>query len=182
MPITPKPKPYTEEKFKQESDLYIKGYLGGFDKGEMTNKLYDVISKIEDSGVMSSDEAKDFIKDRASYLKNFIKENQNPPKTLPELKANGGRIGFLAGGDTAYNKMVTEAYIKAGGLEATGMDIDSFAEEYFKKFNKGGRVNYDEGSMDPDTMALRKKVEELMDDGYEFGEAVKEAVKQLENG
>jgi hypothetical protein len=31
-------------------------------------------------------------------------------------------------------------------------------------------------------MALRKKVEELMDDGYEFGEAVKEAVKQLENG
>jgi hypothetical protein len=29
--------------------------------------------------------------------------------------------------------MVTEAYIKAGGLEATGMDIDKFAEMYFKK-------------------------------------------------
>jgi hypothetical protein len=53
---------------------------------------------------------------------------------------------------------------------------------YSKQFNQGGRVNYNEGSMDPDTLALRKKVEELMDDGYEFGEAVKEAVKQLENG
>ena len=35
---------------------------------------------------------------------------------------------------------------------------------------------------DREVEALRKKVEELMDDGYEFGEAVKEAVKQLENG
>jgi hypothetical protein len=45
--------------------------------------------------------------------------------------------------------MVTEAYIKAGGKDATGMDIDTFAEEYFKKFNQGGRVNYNDGS--PDT-------------------------------
>jgi hypothetical protein len=29
--------------------------------------------------------------------------------------------------------MVTEAYIKAGGFDATGMDIDSFAKEYFPK-------------------------------------------------
>jgi len=28
---------------------------------------------------------------------------------------------------------------------------------------------------------LRKRVEELMDDGYEFGEAVKQASKELEN-
>ena len=38
---------------------------------------------------------------------------------------------FLDGGDTEYNKMVTEAYIKAGGLEGTGMDIDKFAERIF---------------------------------------------------
>jgi len=88
------------------------------------------------------------------------------------------------GGDTSYNKMVTEMYIKAGGKEGTGMDIDSFAEQYFKKFSTGGRVNYDEGgsSLDPDTLALRKRVEELMDDGETFGDAVKKAVKELENG
>ena len=40
----------------------------------------------------------------------------------------------------------------------------------------GGSVNGSEQA------ALRKKVEELMDDGYEFGEAVKEAVRELENG
>ena len=38
--------------------------------------------------------------------------------------------------------MVTEMYIKAGGQKGTGMDIKSFANEYFKKFNKGGRVGY----------------------------------------
>ena len=57
-----------------------------------------------------------------------------------EKYATGGRVNFLDGGDTAYNKMVTEAYIKAGGLEATGMDIDKFAEMYFKKFADGGRA------------------------------------------
>jgi hypothetical protein len=29
--------------------------------------------------------------------------------------------------------MVTEMYIKLGGEEGTGMDIDSFAKEYFPK-------------------------------------------------
>jgi hypothetical protein len=40
------------------------------------------------------------------------------------------------GGDTKYNAMVTEMYIKLGGEEGTGMDIDSFAKEYFKNLIK----------------------------------------------
>jgi len=62
-----------------------------------------------------------------------------------ELKANGGRIGLkdgTLGGNTDFNAMVTEMYIKSGGQKGTGMDIKSFANEYFKKFNKGGRVGY----------------------------------------
>ena len=62
MPTIPKPKPYTEDMFKKDADLYIKGFLGGFPKGEMNQLLKQKISKIEDEGVMSSDEAKDFIK------------------------------------------------------------------------------------------------------------------------
>ena len=87
------------------------------------------------------------------------------------------RTKFLDGGDTAYNKMVTEAYIKAGGQEATGMDIDSFAKEYFKKFADGGRAQFGIGSLDPDA-ELSKRVKELMDDGYEFGQAVKQAMEE----
>jgi hypothetical protein len=182
MSDVPPKKPYTEDIFKKEADLFIKGFLGGFPKNDMNNLLKDRISKIEDAGVMSTEEAIDFIKERADYLKEFIKEN--PGETFPELKADGGRIGFLEGGDTKYNAMVTEMYIKAGGKEGTGMDIDTFAEKYFKKFSTGGRVNYDEGgsSVDPDTLALRKRVEELMDDGETFGDAVRKAVKELENG
>jgi len=97
----------------------------------------------------------------------------------------GGRVNFLKGGDTKYNAMVTGKYIELGGKEGTGMDIDKFADTYFPKEDKvieipqmanGGRMGYSEGSN-----SLRKRVEELMDDGYEFGEAVKQASKELEN-
>ena len=132
MPNVPKPKPYTEEKFKQDADKFIKGYLGGFDKGEMNQFLKNSISKIENAGVMSSDEAKDFIKERAFYLKEFAKENKG--ETLPQMKAGGGR------------------------------------------------VNYNEGSLDPDTMALKEKIEEIMDiEGVDFGAAFKQAMRELKS-
>ena len=57
---------------------------------------------------------------------------------MRENKAAGGRMGFLEGGDTEYNSMVTRMYIEAGGEEGTGMTIDEFADEYFKKFADGG--------------------------------------------
>ena len=178
MPDRPLPKPYTEQAFKEDADRYIKGYLGGFDKGEMNQLLKNSVDKIENAGVMSSDEAKDFIKERASFFKIFTKEN--PGETLPEMKANGGRIGFLKGGDTKYNAMVTKMYIEAGGQEGTGMDIDSFAEKYFPKFATGGRVNYNQGSMEPDTLALKEKIEEIMDiEGVDFGAAFKQAMREL---
>jgi hypothetical protein len=178
MPNVPKQKPYTEEKFKQDADKFIKGYLGGFDKGEMNNFLINSVNKIENAGVMSSDEAKDFIKERASYLKDFIKDN--PGETLPQLKADGGRIGFLKGGDTKYNAMVTKMYIEAGGQKGTGMDIDTFAEKYFPKMAQGGRIGFELGSMDPDTLALKEKIEEIMDiEGVGFGEAFKQAMREL---
>ena len=95
-------------------------------------------------------------------------------------KIENYRTNMLDGGDTEYNAMVTEAYIKAGGFEATGMDIDSFAKEYFKKFADGGRAQFGVGSLDPDA-ELNKRVKELMDDEenpLSFGEAVKQAMKE----
>ena len=132
-----------------------------YDNGELSEKEYmEIIQPLfGDTGIMASDKIKEYKDELNKY-------------------ANGGRIGFLDGGDTAYNAMVTEAYIKAGGKDATGMDIDTFAEEYFKKFNQGGRVNYNEGS--PDTGKIRDKVIEIMDaEGLDFGEAFKLAMKEL---
>jgi hypothetical protein len=135
-----------------------------YDNDEISKKEYMNIVKplFGDAGIMATEKIKEYEDELNKY-------------------AEGGRISFLKGGDTKYNAMVFKMYAEAGGQEGTGMDIDSFAEKYFPKMAQGGRIGFQDG-MDPDTMALRKKVEELMDDGYEFGEAVKEAVKQLENG
>jgi hypothetical protein len=99
-----------------------------YDNGELSKKEYmEIIQPLfGDAGIMASDKIKKYKDELNKY-------------------ANGGRIGFLDGGDTKYNAMVTEMYIKLGGEEGTGMDIDSFAKEYFKKFNQGGRVGYKEG-------------------------------------
>ena len=150
-------------------------------------------------------------------------------------KIDNYRTKFLDGGDTEYNAMVTGKYIELGGKEGTGMDIDTFAKEYFPKFAHGGRaqfgtgthldddgslpikqktktgpikggktpqipteefekykkykknilvkaadggrIQFKSGSQDPDT-GLSERVKELMDDGYEFGQAVKQAMEE----
>ena len=176
MPDIPKPKPkqFTKildmlntkaaaNQFSPKTYVNLVGEFSkkAYDNGELSEKEYMKIIQplFGDTGIMASDKIKEYKDELNKY-------------------ANGGRIGFLDGGDTAYNAMVTEAYIKAGGKDATGMDIDTFAEEYFKKFNQGGRVNYNDGS--PDTGKIRDKVIEIMDaEGLDFGEAFKLAMKEL---
>jgi hypothetical protein len=136
--MTPKPKPKNYSKIldvlntpqaaktfspKTYIDLVGQYSRKAFDNGEISKKEYMSIVKplFGDAGIMASDKIKKYKDELNKY-------------------ANGGRIGFLDGGDTKYNAMVTEMYIKLGGEEGTGMDIDSFAKEYFKKFNQGGRV------------------------------------------
>jgi hypothetical protein len=51
---------------------------------------------------------------------------------------------------------------------------------FYKQFSQGGRVNYNEGSLDPDILALKEKIEEIMDiEGVDFGEAFKQAMREL---
>jgi hypothetical protein len=90
------------------------------------------------------------------------------------------REKFSEGSKPDYWSMVTRKFIEAGGEKKTGMSINEFAQQYFPKMAQGGRIGYNEGS--PDVAELRKRVEELMDDGETFGDAVKKAVKELENG
>jgi|TARA_R100000081_G_C4692167_1_gene103098 hypothetical protein len=39
MTTLPKKKPYTKKKFLEQTELYLKGMKGGFDKVEMHNKI-----------------------------------------------------------------------------------------------------------------------------------------------
>ena len=93
-PLMPEPKPYTSEQFKLKADLYIKGALGGFDKGEMINLLQEQLDKVQASGTMEKEEAIKFIQERTKLLKDFIKEN--PGETLPSLET---REEFQGGTD-----------------------------------------------------------------------------------
>ena len=93
-PLMPEPKPYTSEQFKLKADLYIKGALGGFDKGQMINLLQEQLDKVQASGTMEKEEAIKFIQERTKLLKDFIKEN--PGETLPSLET---REEFQGGTD-----------------------------------------------------------------------------------
>jgi len=85
---------------------------------------------------------------------------------------------FLEDAPSNINRKVGIGFNKDG--EGFGgyakYDIDKEKPEFFlgykKTFADGGSTNGSEAA------ALRKKVEELMDDGYEFGEAVREAMRQ----
>jgi hypothetical protein len=176
--MTPKPKPKNFSKIldmlntsaaaKQFSPKTYVNLVGEFsrkayDNGELSKKEYmDIVQPLfGDAGIMATEKIKQYDQELQKY-------------------ADGGRIGLLKGGDTKYNAMVFKMYAEAGGKEGTGMDIDSFAEKYFPKFATGGRVNYNSGSMEPDTMALKEKIEEIMDiEGVDFGTAFKQAMREL---
>ena len=136
-----------------------------YDNGELSKKEYmNIVQPLfGDTGIMATEKIKKYEDELNKY-------------------SDGGRIGLLKGGDTKYNAMVFKMYTEAGGKEGTGMDIDTFAEKYFPKFATGGRVNYNEGSQDPDTLALKEKIEEIMDiEGVDFGTAFKQAMRELKS-
>jgi len=144
MDLVPPKKPFTADQFKLKTDLYIKGALGGFDRGEMVDLIQKNLNMLKESGAMDYNDALRFIKERTEELKKFIEEN--PGETFPALPGFEDREEFELGGSTDYRVMVTKMYIEAGGKEGTGMDIESFANKYFPQMANGGRIGFGEGS------------------------------------
>jgi len=81
--IIPKEKPYTKEVFQTEVEPFIKGFIGGFPKNEMTAKLQSILDKAVEKGALSVDEGTTYMQDRKQQLLDFVK--QNPGQTLPSL-------------------------------------------------------------------------------------------------
>ena len=113
--------------------------------------------KAYENGELEIDEYLDIVKplfgETGEKVTNKIKEYEDEL----EKYATGGRVNFLDGGDTEYNAMVTAKYIELGGKDGTGMDIDSFAKEYFPKFADGGRIGF-KGGADAATESFSKSV------------------------
>jgi len=93
----PKPKPFTEEQFKLNTDRRIKGALGGFDRGEMFDLIQKDLRKIEESGTMDYNDALKFIKERTQELKQFLENN--PGEEMPTLPGFEDREKFQGGTD-----------------------------------------------------------------------------------
>ena len=93
----PKPKPFTEEQFKLNTDRRIKGALGGFDRGEMVDLIQKDLRKIEESGTMDYNDALKFIKERTQELKQFLENN--PGEEMPTLPGFEDREKFQGGTD-----------------------------------------------------------------------------------
>ena len=81
--IIPKEKPYTKEVFQTEVEPFIKGFIGGFPKNEMTVKLQSILDKAVEKGALSVDEGTTYMQDRKQQLLDFVA--QNPGQTLPSL-------------------------------------------------------------------------------------------------
>ena len=145
MPDKPIPKPYTAEQFKKSADTLLQGIYG---TGPSSNNyliglIEETLNKGVKEGAITMEEGLDFIKERKKYYDTELGKQDQEIKQMPPSY----RTNFLEGGDTKYNVMVTEMYIKSGDQEGTGMDIDAFAKKYFPKMAKGGRIGFDKGTM-----------------------------------
>ena len=129
--ILPKPKPKQYTKILDM--LNTKAAANQFSTKTYTDLVLEFSKKAYDNNELSDEEYADIVEPLKGDTGIMLLEQIQKEKDELNKYANGGRIGFLDGGDTKYNSMVTEAYIKAGGFDATGMDIDSFAKEYFPK-------------------------------------------------
>ena len=120
---------------EEQKELRANGGRIGFNEGGLDPKIREIVIDLMDNEGFEFGEA--------------VKEAYKRVEKTKPGKANGGRIGFsngTLGGDTKYNSMVTKMYIEAGGQEGTGMDIVSFADQYFPKKAEGGRIGYAYGS------------------------------------
>ena len=117
---------------EERKELRANGGRIGFNQGTLDPKIREIVIDLMDN-------------EGFEFGKAVEEAYKRVEKTKPG-KANGGRIGFNLGGDTKYNSMVTKMYIEAGGQEGTGMDIVSFADQYFPKKAEGGRIGYAYGS------------------------------------
>ena len=106
-----------------------------------------------------------------------------------EYSANGGRIGYNEGTDF-------QKWLEGKQKFEQGQNAEQLYREYLEDKRRqkvaeqktmaanGGRIGYNTGSEGPDDLYSRsyKRVMELMDEGYDFGSAVKKYMEEEKQG
>ena len=128
---------YTEDQFKNDLEVHYgiisNRTLSREDLNALLQKYLLKIIKGALGGIMSSDEAMDFVKDRKNFLKNIQESGTLWNDDAIKNFQTRNKRNFLEGG--IQNTMQWSLmYIKLGGKDGTGMDIDTFEDLYFKKY------------------------------------------------
>ena len=98
--VVPPPKPLTESQVKNKLDLYIKGFIGGFDKMEMIDLMNEISKKADESGVMSQEDVFNFVQERKDFYQKFLEENKGEAVEFPrEEFAEGTKFIDVFGKD-----------------------------------------------------------------------------------
>ena len=206
--IVPKPKPLTESQIKDKLDLYIKGFIGGFDKMEMVDLMNDLSKKADESGVMSQEDVFEFVKERKDFYQKFLEENQGEAIELPRQKFADGltaiEFGKLQSATTPENlrrqlspsqkdeivpKIVRQA-LKEAGIEYTPKEgpgkrsvFNNVTKETIKKFDEAVRRLKKEQGIQmtlADANVLKKRVKDFVLDKLKKGEYVSRPIIKKE--
>ena len=206
--VVPPPKPLTESQVKNKLDLYIKGFIGGFDKMEMIDLMNEISKKADESGVMSQEDVFNFVQERKDFYQKFLEENKGEAVELPRQKFADGlsvrEFGEMQSATTAENfqrqltpsqegkaltKVVIQALKEAGikyvpakgsGSKAT---FDNVTEKTIKKFNETVQKLKVEQSLPmklEEATAIKKKIKDFVLDKLKKGEYVSRPIIKKE--
>jgi hypothetical protein len=206
--VVPPPKPLTESQVKNKLDLYIKGFIGGFDKMEMIDLMNEISKKADESGVMSQEDVFNFVQERKDFYQKFLEENKGEGVELPRQKFADGlsaiEFGEMQSATTPENlrrqlspsqrgkvvpKVIVQALKEAGikytpgtgsGSKAT---FDNVTKETIKKFNESVRKLKTEQGLPmnlADAKILKKRVKDFVLDKLKKGEYVSRPIIKKE--
>jgi len=206
--VVPPPKPLTESQVKNKLDLYIKGFIGGFDKMEMIDLMNEISKKADESGVMSQEDVFNFVQERKDFYQKFLEENKGEGIELPRQKFADGlsaiEFGEMQSATTPENlrrqlspsqrgkvvpKVIVQALKEAGikytpgtgsGSKAT---FDNVTKETIKKFNESVRKLKTEQGLPmnlADAKILKKRVKDFVLDKLKKGEYVSRPIIKKE--
>ena len=108
--VVPPPKPLTESQVKNKLDLYIKGFIGGFDKMEMIDLMNKISKKADESGVMSQEDVFNFVQERKNFYQKFLEENKGEAVEFPREEFADGTKLIDAFGKDLLDKLSQEKF------------------------------------------------------------------------
>jgi hypothetical protein len=158
----------------EESMKILSTIIPGAGIGQIFMSKEDKIS-LEDLDEMTDEEAQDLSKEeKAELMKQAGKSgSKDKRQTMIDLSE---KLGLSGEGkekqDIEYE--VDERYDE-GGVEEVSKPKFDYKKFFRKRRSNGGPLNDDEEYQQSE---LSKRVNKLMDDGFDFGEAVKEAMKE----